>query len=107
MKKVYIARHPTEAHLVKGLLELEGIASEVRGEALYGALGELAITADTLPSVWIQDDGQMEQAMRIVSRYEQGLGSHAIIGVLWRCPKCGEMLEPQFASCWQCGTTRK
>ena len=107
MKKVFIARHPTEAHLVKGLLELEGIEAEVRGEALFGALGELAITADTLPSVWIQEDSQIEQAMKIVSRYEQGLASHVTIGLVWRCPKCGEMLEPQFTSCWQCGTNRK
>ncbi|MRR36139.1 DUF2007 domain-containing protein [bacterium] len=107
MKKVFIARHPTEAHLVRSLLELECIASEVRGEALYGALGGLALTTDTLPSVWIQDDSLMEQAMGIVSRYEQGLGSHVTIGVLWRCPKCGEMLEPQFSSCWQCGTGRR
>jgi hypothetical protein len=107
VKKVFIARHPTEAHLVKGLLELEGIESEVRGEALFGALGQLAITADTLPSVWIQEDDQIEQAIRIISRYEQGFGSHVIIGKLWCCPKCGELLEPQFASCWQCGTNRK
>jgi hypothetical protein len=80
VKKVFIARHPTEAQLVKSLLELEGIESEVRGKALYGSLGGLAITEDTLPSVWIHDDSQIDQAMRIVSRYEQGFGSHVIIG---------------------------
>ena len=107
VKKIFIARHPTEAQLVKGLLELEGIESEVRGEALYGSLGGLAITEDTLPSVWIHDDSQIDQAMRIVSRYEHGFGSHVIIGKLWCCPKCGELLDPQFTSCWQCGTNRK
>ena len=107
VKKVFIARHPTEAQIVKGLLELEGIESEVRGEALFGALGALAITEDTLPSVWIVEDGQIDQATRIVSRYEQGFGSHVIIGKLWSCPKCGEVLDPQFTSCWQCGTNRR
>jgi hypothetical protein len=24
----------------------------------------------------------------------------------WKCPKCGEELEPQFGSCWKCGTVR-
>jgi len=28
-------------------------------------------------------------------------------GKPWKCPKCGEMLEPQFISCWKCGTGRK
>ena len=107
VKKVFIARHPTEAHLVKNLLELEGIESELQGEALFGALGALAITEDTLPSVWIREDSQLEKALGIVSRYEQGFGSHVIIGKLWHCPKCGEMLEPQFTTCWQCGTDRK
>jgi uncharacterized membrane protein len=25
----------------------------------------------------------------------------------WKCSKCGEMSEPQFDSCWKCGTVRK
>lgn len=107
MKKVFIARHPTEAYFVKNLLKLEGIESEVRGEALYGALGELAITADALPSVWICEDILLKQAEKIVSRYVRGLGSPDIIGLVWTCRKCGETLEPQFTTCWKCGTDRR
>jgi hypothetical protein len=25
---------------------------------------------------------------------------------MWRCPNCGERIEPQFAVCWKCGTAR-
>jgi hypothetical protein len=25
----------------------------------------------------------------------------------WKCPKCGEQLEPQFTTCWKCGTPRE
>lgn len=107
MKKVFIARHPTEAYLVKSLLELEGVESEIRGEALYGALGELAITADALPSVWIAEDDQEAKATGIVSRYVRGLGSPDIIGLVWKCRTCGEMHEPQFTTCWKCGTDRR
>jgi uncharacterized OB-fold protein len=32
--------------------------------------------------------------------------SAASIGEAWRCVQCGEMLEPQFAACWQCGQQR-
>lgn len=92
--------------MVKSLLALEGIESTVRGEALFGALGELAITADALPSVWVEDDDEA-RASEIVSRYVRGLGSPDIIGLVWRCRKCGETLEPQFTTCWKCGTDRK
>jgi hypothetical protein len=34
MKKVFVARNPAEAHLVKGMLESHGIRAEVQGEAL-------------------------------------------------------------------------
>jgi len=25
----------------------------------------------------------------------------------WTCPRCGEWIEPEFDSCWQCGTARE
>jgi hypothetical protein len=28
-------------------------------------------------------------------------------GKPWKCPKCGEILEPQFDSCWKCGAKLK
>ena len=31
MRKVYVARHPTEAHLLKGLLGSQGIEAEKAG----------------------------------------------------------------------------
>jgi hypothetical protein len=24
-------------------------------------------------------------------------------GTPWTCPRCGEVLQPQFVSCWKCG----
>jgi hypothetical protein len=30
-----------------------------------------------------------------------------VVGGPWKCPKCGETSEPQFDSCWKCGTVRK
>ena len=29
------------------------------------------------------------------------------VGKSWKCSKCGEELEPQFESCWSCGTARE
>lgn len=38
MENVYTAMNPTDAHLVRGLLESEGIEAVVQGEFLWTAL---------------------------------------------------------------------
>jgi hypothetical protein len=106
VKQVFVAQHPTEAHLVQGLLEANGIAAEVRGESLFGARGEAPLTADTLPSVWVLDDGQASSARAVLAAYESRDDPGASVGVLWGCPGCGEQIEPQFTECWRCGTER-
>ena len=104
MTQVFVAKHPAEAHLVKGLLLAQGIEAEVRGEALYGARGEAPVTPDTCPSVWVLDDRETARALAFVRRYEQGGDPPELHGASWRCPSCGEQVESQFTACWQCGT---
>jgi hypothetical protein len=106
MKKVYIAKHLTEAHLIKGLLESYSIFCEVRGEVLFGVRGEVPMTTDTLPSVWVNDDDDFEKARAIVTDYDKGNKDHVPRKSSWKCQKCGEVLEPQFTECWNCGTER-
>jgi hypothetical protein len=53
MKKIYTARSPFDAHLLKGALEGEQIEAIVQGDFLWGARGEVPITPETCPSVWI------------------------------------------------------
>ena len=72
MKKVYTAKNPADAHLLKGLLEGENIEAEVRGEFLYGVRGEVPITQDTCPSVWVMDDSDYDRAMKLVSTFREG-----------------------------------
>lgn len=43
MRIVYHAEHLIDAHLVKGLLEGEGIPAFVPGEYLVGGMGELPV----------------------------------------------------------------
>lgn len=69
MKQVFVARNPAEAHIVKGLLESRGIPAEVHGESLWGTRGETPLTPDTAPSVWVLDDLQVPEAIRIVEEY--------------------------------------
>jgi hypothetical protein len=104
MKQVFVARNPTEAHLVKGVLETRGILTEVRGEALWGTRGETPLTPDTLPTVWVLDDLQAPEAARIVEEYFSSVSASGQAQG-WRCPICGEQLEPQFSECWKCGAS--
>ncbi len=77
-----------------------------RGEALFGARGELPITTDTFPSVWIHNDNDFEQARALVTDYDSGGKGQTLKKNLWKCLNCGEELEPQFTECWNCGTER-
>lgn len=102
MKLVHTARHPTEAHLIKGMLEAEGIRAEVKGDQLYGAFGELPI----LPSVWVLDDTLAEQADRVIIDFLRGGAARRYGHQRWTCTQCGEVLEGQFTDCWKCGSPR-
>jgi hypothetical protein len=105
LKKVYIAKNPADAHLLKGLLEGENIEAEVRGEFLYGVRGEVPITPDTCPSVWVRDDADYDRAVELVSTFREGEPSSPAEGETWRC-RCGEENELQFTECWSCGRAR-
>jgi hypothetical protein len=98
LKRLYPARHLTEAHLIRGHLESCGIAATVRGEALAGGIGELPLDAC---AVWVEaaQFAQAEVALRALHHGDPGAGP-------WSCPHCGEHSEGQFSACWRCGTER-
>lgn len=106
MQMVFVAQHPTEAHFVRGLLDADGIESEVRREALFTTMKAAALIPDCLPEVWVCNDAQVPRALDLVSRYSKGEGMVPSDGLPWRCPTCREELEPQFTSCWNCSTTK-
>ena len=103
MKPVYIAKHATDAHLIRGYLESQGVAAIVRGEYLAGGVGELP--AD-LCKVCVVNDGEFAHADELVQRFLQGAGAREHAHEHWRCTGCGEALEGQFTACWKCGSAR-
>ncbi|SVC76819.1 uncharacterized protein METZ01_LOCUS329673, partial [marine metagenome] len=103
--RIYVARHPTDAHLFKGILESEGIDALVRGEALFGARGEAPLTFDTLPSVWVLDTEQVGRASELAREYSRDVLSEGA-PTNWRCATCRECVEEQFTACWNCGSLR-
>jgi len=103
MKRIYTAMNLTDAHLVRGLLESEGIEAVVQGEFLWTARGEVPITTDTAPSVWIADDANYERAMEVVNKLQSSEESSDPENKEWKCDKCNETNEGQFTECWRCG----
>lgn len=103
MKRVHVARHAPEAHVVRGFLESNGIDAIVRGDHLQGGWGELPVD---LCAVWITDDSQFERANALLISFLKGDFARELKDQNWRCPNCGENLEGQFTECWSCGTRR-
>lgn len=84
----------------KNVLELRGIACELRRAPLGSIIGELP-WLETWPELWVLDDRDAELAQRIIR--EEASRTNA--GEPWSC-RCGERLEAQFTTCWRCGTDR-
>jgi hypothetical protein len=103
LKQVHVAKHATEAHLIKGFLESNGISAIVRGEFLTSGWGELPTD---VCSVWITDDEQYERADRLLVDFLSGRLAREAAGQSWTCGQCGEALEGQFTACWKCGAAR-
>lgn len=106
MKQVYVGTDPIDAELVKGLLAASGIEATVQGGAVFALRGEIPMTTDTLPTVWVLDDGEFDRASSIVEddRRRRAVGASGT--GIWSCPACGERLEAQFTHCWKCGAGR-
>src|SRR6188768_1881329 len=70
MKRVYVATTPADAQFAKAFLESAGIAATVRGEHLFALRGSVPMTDETLPSVWIEDEEDLEHAQRLLAKLE-------------------------------------
>jgi len=106
VKRVYIAANPADAYLVKGILEGENINAVVQGEYLWNIRGEVPITPETSPSVWVVDESDYERPMEVLTALHVGEKPLPQEGAEWRCGQCGETNGPQFTECWQCGEDR-
>ena len=72
MHPVYEAEHLIDAHMARGCLQAAGIAAEVRGEALAGALGELPVRG--LITVWVEAN-DLTVARRVIGDWLQDLAA--------------------------------
>lgn len=94
MIPVFSADSLSEAYLIRGYLQAEGIPSEVRGEE--------AGLSESLPEIWVVNDDDFRPAIEAISAY-QNRSSSSAVGTPWVCSDCGEHLAPQFNTCSKCG----
>ena len=67
MTKIYSAQNAIDAHIVKGMLEQQGIQARINGEFLQGGIGELPLIDLVTVSVAEED---YEKALEVVREYE-------------------------------------
>ena len=89
-----------EAQHCANLLLSAGIRAEVRNAFLAGAVGEIPFM-EAGPQVWIDERQDAERARAILTEAGQ-----ANTRSPWQCSGCGETIEGQFTSCWNCGEVR-
>ncbi len=99
MKKLTSADSLITINHFKNLLEAEGIRCQVRNEHLGSIMGEMPFV-ETWPELWVLNDLDFDRAKQLITdaASESPMAS-------WRCRKCGEENEGQFAACWNCGTS--
>ena len=99
MKRIYRAQSSLDVAHIRNVLVAAGIRSQMRNEYLAGAMGDLPLL-EIWPQLWVEDIDE-SRALIALSTV-----SEAACGPGWSCGRCGEALEPQFQSCWHCGTDR-
>ncbi len=100
MKEVYRAENIQDAHMMKAVLEQQGIHVTIFGESLAGALGELPVFA--IGPILNVPDEQYDKAFAIIQKAQ---AQNQKISSLpsWDCGSCSESNEGQFSRCWSCG----
>jgi hypothetical protein len=98
MKRVFRAASLIQVAHARNVLLAAGIQSELRNQYLSGALGDLPML-ETWPQLFVEDSDE-HAALRALAR-----AAVAPSGASWTCEHCGELLEPQFTSCWRCGSS--
>ena len=99
MKLLARADNSLQASIWADTLRAAGIRCEVRNTTLAGALEEIPFL-ECAPQVWIERDHDESRAREILQQLR-----NPCTGTL-ASTHCGDISEPQFGGCWQCGTVR-
>lgn len=98
MKKIYSTDDRVNAGHLQSILEENGIRTLIKNQSLSGAIGELP-PIECWPEIWIIDDEDFERANDLIQAFSPPLAKRSPD---WKC-ECGEKVEGQFLTCWNCG----
>jgi len=98
MKKVTASESLITINHYKNLLESEGIATRLKNEHLGSIVGEMPFV-EVWPELWVINDLDYDRAKQLIV----AAISDESPKTPWKCSKCGEESEGQFAACWNCG----
>ena len=99
MIRVYSAQNAFEVHNIKHALEAQGIECVIRGENLRTGIGDLP-PIECWAELWILDVGEKELAETVIA------GAADRQTPAWTCFSCGESVDGDFDSCWNCQAAR-
>ncbi len=98
MKKLTTSESLVTINHFKNVLDCEGIASVIKNAILGGIAGEMPLD-QVWPELWVVNDLDYDRAKQLIDNAISDESPHE----QWKCRKCGEQNEGQFAACWNCG----
>jgi uncharacterized protein YlaI len=96
MRRLTTAPNLAIATLWADMLTQGGYAATVQRAYASSIAGEIP-PDQSLPEVWITDDGQLDAARTLLDQLRQGPTRH------WVCRACHERVDGPFEQCWNCG----
>jgi hypothetical protein len=100
MKRLCKASSLPDAHILRGVLEGEGIRVHVFNENAQGGVGQLPVY-EAYPELWLDDPADFERAEAVVQAFEKAPRNTGTT----RCKGCGEDNPENFQVCWNCGAS--
>lgn len=94
---------PVEAFSLSRFLDSQGMPVYLAESPSRWAVGEIPFL-EVASELYLADPDFLEECLRLIKRFRAGLPG--VRGAVWQCGPCGEVHEPQFGACWNCGGAR-
>jgi len=102
MRKIFESSDSMRVGHYQSMLESDGIQTFVKNLNQSSLMGEIPF-AEVFPELWIVNDSDHEQALRLLDSYEHSASGNAAD---WICPKCGEEVPKELSQCWSCDSAQ-
>jgi hypothetical protein len=99
MKKLLAIHDRIQAGHLKSRLQEAGISCFLKNEHVSNVYGGTVFS----PEIWIEQDEDLGRAQQLLHEWLSRPAPSSFPD--WKCPQCGELVEGQFAVCWNCGAS--